>query len=78
MEVETLATDIEKFVVAKLELRAGDVLVIQSDRRLPKEVMDRISGHVQPHLPDGVKILVIDPSITLSTLSAADIAARTS
>ncbi|WP_247455277.1 HD domain-containing protein [Bradyrhizobium sp. 174] len=53
--------------IAKLELGPGDVLVVQSKNRVPQDVLDRIKTYVEPQLPHGVKILVIDPSVTLSS-----------
>lgn len=70
--------EVEKLAIAKLELGPGDVLVVQSKNRVPREVLDRIKTYVEPQLPHGVKILVIDRSVTLSVLTAADIASRTS
>ncbi|KGT79305.1 hypothetical protein MA20_12885 [Bradyrhizobium japonicum] len=70
--------EVEKLAIAKLELKAGDVLVVQLNRRQPTEVMNRVRDSIYPHLPTDVKIMVIAPSINLAVLTAADVAGRTS
>jgi hypothetical protein len=59
--------------IAKLSLAPGDVLVVKVDRTLDSYMSSRIYGSIKPHLPEGVKVLVIDPAIDLSVLKSDDI-----
>lgn len=72
-EVLRIVGDLE---IAKLQLAPGDVLVVKIDRMVPSEVLDRLQSHVAVKVPDGVKVLVIDPAITLSVLTRAEIEAK--
>jgi uncharacterized protein with PhoU and TrkA domain len=59
--------------LTRLTLAAGDVLVVKVDRTLDSYMSNRIYGTIKPHLPEGVRVLVIDPAIELSVLTCADI-----
>lgn len=59
--------------IAKLALGKGDVLVVKVDRTIDSYVSSRLYGTIKPHLPEGVKVLVIDPAIDLSVLKRSDI-----
>ncbi|MEY9599435.1 hypothetical protein ABIF74_004127 [Bradyrhizobium japonicum] len=38
--------EVEKLAITKLELKAGDVLVVQLNRRQPTEVMNRLRDSI--------------------------------
>jgi hypothetical protein len=59
--------------IAKLALQPGDVLVVKVDRTIDSHLAERIYGSVKPHLPPEARVLVIDPAIELSVLTASDI-----
>lgn len=59
--------------VAKLQVASGDVLVVKVDRTIDSFMATRIYGSIKPYVPDGVKVLVIDPAIELSVLKRSDI-----
>lgn len=59
--------------IAKLSLSPGDVLVVKVDRTIDSFICSRIYGSIKPHVPDGVKVLVIDPAVELSVLKRSDI-----
>lgn len=67
---------IGSFEIAKLELKADDVLVVRVDRPISMDVAERIRKHISPLLPQGVKTLVINPEIELSVLSRSDIESK--
>lgn len=51
-----------------LKLRAGDTVVLSVPRILSREQAERIRTHAEPHLPEGVKVLVLDAGVTLEVL----------
>jgi hypothetical protein len=59
--------------IVKLALAPGDVLVVKVDRTIDSYMSSRIYGTIKPALPEGVKVLVIDPAIDLSVLKRSDI-----
>lgn len=65
-----------EYHIAKLSLKAGDVLVLRLNGRITSETEDLARKHLTPHLPEGVKALVIDESVDLQVLSAEEIEKR--
>jgi hypothetical protein len=63
--------------IRKLELGPGDVLVVRAREVLSAAAAEHIKGMVEPLVPDGVKVLVIDRQIDLSMLTRAENDART-
>ena len=55
--------------ITKLQLRKGDVLVLQTASRLSKTQTDQLTSYTKGCLPAGVNVLVIDSSTTLGVLS---------
>lgn len=51
-----------------LRLQAGDLLVFQCAGRISAEMHDRIRATIKTVLPEGVKALVLDSSITLADI----------
>ena len=65
-----MATDATlEFTLAKLELKAGDILVVKAGRfRLSMEQQDRLVHNLRKIIPQNVKILLIDPDQDLTVL----------
>lgn len=61
--------------IARLALAPGDILVVKVDRTIDSRIADRIHASFRPYMPEGVKLMVIDPAIELSILTRADMAA---
>lgn len=70
-EMPTMST-----VIAKLSVKAGDVVVLKSSEHLSDVTYARIQNFVQPFLPDGVKVLILDRSLELSVLTREEIESR--
>lgn len=62
-------TDIEEIKV--MRLLPGDTLVLRVDRALSQEVADRITKTVEPLIPDGVKVLVLERGMSLEVVRAS-------
>jgi hypothetical protein len=62
--------------IGNLRLNAGDVLVIKTDRITSADVDKRIRDQVTPLLPQGCKVLVINPGVELSVLTKGEIEAK--
>jgi siroheme synthase (precorrin-2 oxidase/ferrochelatase) len=63
--------------IAKLTVRTGDVLVLKSSETISYDLAKRIRETVEPHLPEGVKMMVLDRSQSLEILTRDEIEART-
>ena len=61
-------TDIEEIKV--MRLLPGDTLVLRVDRALSQEVAVRITKTVEPLIPEGVKVLVLDRYMSLEVVRA--------
>ena len=55
--------------IAKLQLRKGDVLVLQSADRLSKQAADAMTAYAKERLPTGIHVLVLDAGVTVGVLS---------
>lgn len=66
---------IAEFDIAKLRLQAGDVLVVRM-APITHETADAVRESLQPVLPPGIKVLIIDHDTELSVLTQAEIEAR--
>jgi hypothetical protein len=62
--------------IGNLRLMPGDVLVVRTDRITSAETDKRIRDSVSPLLPQGCKVLVINPGVELSVLTKGEIEAR--
>lgn len=62
--------------IGNLRLQAGDILVIKTDRVTTPEADKRIRNNLGPILPQGVKVLVINPGVELSVITKAEIEAK--
>lgn len=56
--------------LAKLELKAGDTLVVTVPMRINDEQRNGIDFILRPIVPSGVRVLVLDGGTSLSVLSA--------
>lgn len=68
--------DVLELAIAKLTLRPGDLLVVKINHTLEAALADKVGTQIKDHLPNGVRVLLIDNSIELSVLTQADIKAR--
>lgn len=68
--------DDREFLVAKLNLSPGDVLVVKFDVPLSSVAAVRVREQFQDKLPDGVKVLIIERGIDLSVLTFDEIQQR--
>ncbi len=64
------------FEIGKLQLKAGDVLVVKTDRPMSQDATDRTRKHLAGLLPQDVKCLIIDRGVNLSILSKSEIEER--
>ncbi|GGI16422.1 hypothetical protein [Oxalicibacterium faecigallinarum] len=55
--------------VAKLELKPTDILVVESQRMLRPEDVERIQSYMAKAVPDGVKTMVLCAGLTLKVVS---------
>jgi hypothetical protein len=62
-------TDDLEFRIARLELEAGDILVVKTDRKHNHDVMRSL-------VPGGVRVLYIPSDVELSVLTKAEIESR--
>jgi hypothetical protein len=62
--------------IAKLEVSAGDVLVMKIERHISGETAGRLREMAIGYVPDGVMVMVIDKDISLAVLTQKEIAER--
>lgn len=62
--------------IAKLALKKGDVLVVKSSEIISEQTLRSIREGFEGHLPEGVKALVIDKTLSLAVLTKEEIEAR--
>lgn len=58
--------------ISRLDVKSGETLVVQMDVRLTQQDAHDIRGRILPHLPDGVRLLVVGSGIELTALTLAD------
>lgn len=63
-------TDIEEIKV--MRLLPGDTLVLHVDRALSQETAVRITKTVEPLIPEGVKVLVLERGMSLEVVRAGE------
>jgi type IV pilus biogenesis protein CpaD/CtpE len=71
MSDETLAEQAIRIAEACV-VHPGDVLVLSTDRELDKRQADQIKAHLDRHLPDTIKTLVVGNSFQLHVLRASE------
>ena len=67
--IDAAASDLD-FRIAKLDLKAGDVLVVSTEVRLTDAVLRSLGAMFQAVLPNDVKIMILEPGMTLAVLHA--------
>lgn len=70
-----MSGDIE-YRIAKLVLKAGDVLVAKYDGFVSHEMLKRAMAELRGGAPDGVKIIMVDKQIDISVLTFEEIQSR--
>lgn len=55
-----------------LRVMAGDTLVITTDRPIAREQRDMMVTHAKHFIPEGVRVMVLDAGMKISTLRASD------
>jgi uncharacterized membrane protein YdfJ with MMPL/SSD domain len=60
--------------IAKLEMKAGDTLVVSIDEYLDNDRVQKIKDHFESFLPDGVKAMVLSRGVTVAKLTAPEAA----
>jgi hypothetical protein len=65
-------TDVPEFQIAKLDVRAGDRVVLKTDHMLSKEQTDYIREAVQRQLPADVVVVVLGGGLSLDVLRKTD------
>lgn len=45
--------------IRRLDIKAGETLVMRFERPATSEQAEAIRGYIRPHLPEGVKLLTI-------------------
>lgn len=58
--------------IAKLELKAGDTLVLMCQQALPMESHARVRAMLAPSIPEGARCIILDGGATLAKISAAE------
>lgn len=56
--------------ISKLEIKAGDFLVVKVKQRLSSEQVNRLKADLEGKLPAGIKVLVFEGDVGLSIVSA--------
>lgn len=51
--------DVEKFEIAKMDIKPGDIVVLRFERGLPADAIRSVREQVQGLLPEGVKVMVL-------------------
>lgn len=58
------------FEIAKLELQAGDSLVVKIDALLSMDQTKYIAENFKRYVPDGVKVMVLGRGMSIEVLKA--------
>lgn len=62
--------------LARLSPRHGDILIAKLDGLMTGEAHRRLMENIAPHLPPGVRLLIIDKSVELSIMTREQIEQR--
>lgn len=58
----------EDFLVTKLDVQAGDVVLLRTARHVDAEMATQIRRYGEAAFPAGVKVVVLTPGITLEVV----------
>lgn len=61
-------TEVVRVEIAKLELRAGDTLVVKSDREITREQAQNMRTHMQRFVGEDVEVLVLGAGMSIEVL----------
>lgn len=67
--LESTGVETWKLRVATLDLRPGEILVVQFEEARSHEVLDQIGKIFRDLLPSDVKVVVIGPGVELSKIA---------
>lgn len=56
--------------IAKLELKAGETLVLMVPQLFSAEQYERMHHYAKSVLPDGVKVMILSGGVTLAKIAA--------
>ena len=56
-----------------LHLSSGDTLAITPDRILSNVQCDALRDYIAPHVPTGVRVLVLDPGFAITAIKAVKV-----
>jgi len=65
--IDGAASDLD-FRIAKLDLKPGDVLIVQSTTALTDAVLRSLGAMFQAVLPNDAKIMILEPGMSLAVL----------
>lgn len=65
-----------EFRIAKLEVKAGDMLVVKCDGYLSLEMSKKLKQQFKDRLPEGVQVLILDKGLDLAVLTFDEIQRR--
>ncbi len=65
-ELDTAPT----FTIARLDLRAGDVLVVKSPKALNRSQSEGLRAWLEKTVPADCKVLILDDGIDLAVMTA--------
>lgn len=57
--LESIA-DVPAYRIAKLQMQPGDILMVQTNKKLSPEMCERLIANVHACVPPGTKVLVLD------------------
>lgn len=60
--------DLDVGAIATLKMEKGDVVVMSFREKMSPEVRDHVRKTMEPHIPDGVTVVVLDNGATISVL----------
>lgn len=61
--------------VSRLDIQPGETLVVRMHCTLSAQEAQQVKDRMLPHLPDGVRLLVLGSGIELTKLAAGDLPA---
>lgn len=64
----------DEYRIGRLRLGPGDTLVVKLNHRIDPPMAVRLRAELATQVPEGIKILVVDPSLDLSVLTKDEIA----
>lgn len=64
-----MSETIELESISRLEIKPGETLVVRVDLRLSQAEALDVKRRIQPHLPDGVKLLVVGEGVDLQVVA---------